>query len=151
MGFRGGYKFKNFEGAAEPVLRECAIPKSVFIPAECSSIPFTPLVENGDPIRAGQRIFEADDGTAVYLVSPVNGAIKNVTGEGITIAADGTTNFEPVEGHTRAPWHLETGGHFRGFLLVRLCGAARRAVFFGKRPRPCQAYYRKRRTQRPAQ
>ena len=115
MGFRGGYNFKNFEGAAEPVLRVCAIPKSVFIPTECSSIQFTPLVENGDLIRAGQRIFEADDGTAVYLVSPVNGTIKNVTGKGITIAADGTTNFEPVEGHTRAPWHLERENIFEVF------------------------------------
>ena len=31
MGFRGGYRFKNFEGAAEPVLKSLPVPGKVVI------------------------------------------------------------------------------------------------------------------------
>lgn len=111
MAFNGGYIFKNFEGTAEPVLRECSVPETVFVPAEYSSLSFSPLVNKDDSVAAGQKILETHADiqhlAAKYLVSPVNGTVRDVNEKGVTIASDGTASFEPVEGHTREPWHLD--------------------------------------------
>ena len=121
MGFKGGYYFKHFEGAAEPVLRECTVPRTVSVPAICASFSFTPLVETGDVVKAGRVCLSTDDEYPVTLVSPVNGTVTEVSEEGVTIASDGTSAFFSVEGHTRAPWHLDREA---AFALFRSTGSA---------------------------
>jgi len=115
MGFKGGYTFKRFEGAAQPVLHETAVPNTVFLPFTCASLTFAPAVKKGDPVRAGSRIMQTGNKNPFYMCSPVNGTVESVSGDGIGIAADGTGHFEPVEGHTRAPWHLDRSAVFNLF------------------------------------
>ncbi|MBT4482374.1 MAG: 4Fe-4S dicluster domain-containing protein [Candidatus Latescibacteria bacterium] len=111
MKFPGGYKFKNFEGMAEPILRELPVPETVFIPLNEKGLinqtpTFTPSIEKGDTVRAGERLLQSDSEPLISIASPVNGTVTGCDEDGITISSDGTEGFEPVEGHTRAPWHL---------------------------------------------
>ena len=130
MYFRGGYIFKNFEGLAEPVLRELPVPGTVYIPlkekglmnqtptlryttlrfASCKTL--TPSVEKGCTIRAGERLLQSADEPLICLLSPVNGTVTGSDDDGITITSDGTETYEPVEGHARAPWHLDRESAF---------------------------------------
>jgi len=131
MGFKGGYRFKRFEGAAEPVLRECPIPGTAFVPSRCGGLSFVPMVETGDPVRAGTKILRSREDRPVFLFSPVNGTVKEITGYGVLLASDGTSHFEPVEGHTRAPWHLEReelAGLFRSTGCVFFLDGASAAI-----------------------
>ncbi len=107
MGFRGGYRFRNFDGAAEAVLRDCPVPETVFVTASCGTHAFEPVVGAGDPVRAGTRIMTTGGGSPVYLHSPVNGTVTDADGSGVRIHSSGTAHFDPVEGHTRAPWLLD--------------------------------------------
>lgn len=115
MDFRGGYSFKNFEGTAEPVLREFSVPKTAVVSTEFTALAFTPTVKTGDTVKAGQTVFRSDEKTAVELVSPVNGTVREINGGKVTVVSDSTPSFEPVGSHARAPWHLDRSDVFRLF------------------------------------
>lgn len=116
MTFRGGYIFKNFEGTAEPILREMPVPEKIFIPLSISQLKsFIPTVSEGDAVRAGENIIESCNGTKTSLVSPVNGIVSKTDKEGITINPDGSSSFESVRDHTREPWHLDRAEVFNIF------------------------------------
>ena len=108
LSFHGGYIFKNFEGSAEAVIHDMAVPERVLIQLSSGLLKsFKPLVGKGDVVRAGDTIIKSRSGTKTYLVSPVSGTVSKAGKDGITINSDGSSFFEPVEGHPREPWHLE--------------------------------------------
>ena len=108
MSFRGGYVFKNFEGTAEPVLRELPVPETVTISLKTAHGRFlAPLVREGDTVRAGARLLESKSDVHCTIPSPVSGTVTGIDESGITITSDGSETFEPVQGHTRAPWNLD--------------------------------------------
>lgn len=108
MTFRGGYIFKNFEGTAESVLRELPVPETVYIPlASADGCSLTSLVKQGDAVRAGAGLLVSKSDVPCSLPSPVSGKVTCLDENGITISSDGSEIFEPVQGHTRAPWNLD--------------------------------------------
>ena len=123
MTFKGGYSFKNFEGSAEPVLKEFPIPARVFLPFDHEhGRPFSPVVNEGDRVRAGAKILESDE-PACSIPSPVNGAVATVDGNGITITSDGTVDFTDVTGQTTTPWEID-----RTVLFELLCTTGARLL-----------------------
>ena len=106
--FQGGYKFKNFEGAAKPVLHEMPVPEKIDIPlSDIFSDTFVFAVREGDTLRAGDRIIKSNNDSKVSLISPVNGTVSKVNSDRIIIASDGSSNINPLNGHKENPWHLE--------------------------------------------
>ncbi len=80
--FQGGYKFKNFEGAAKPVLHEMPVPEKIDIPlSDIFSDTFVLAVKEGDTLRAGDRIIESNNDSKVSLISPVNGTVSKVNSD----------------------------------------------------------------------
>ncbi len=107
MRFKGGYKFKKFEGTAEPVLHEMPVPeKIVILYSEILLDTLVPCVKEGDAVSAGVKILESKGPPVTTLVSPVNGTVSKIDNGTITITTDGSSAFKPVKGHTREPWHL---------------------------------------------
>jgi len=108
MGFRGGYRFKKFEGSGKPVLRDLPVPELVFIPLEDGYGNFLQVSVNvNSRIRAGELIAESSEGTHGHCIpSPVNGTVIQADNV-IVIKSDGSDSFEPVPGHIREPWRLD--------------------------------------------
>ncbi|MCE5251746.1 4Fe-4S dicluster domain-containing protein [bacterium] len=114
MAFHGGYSFKHFEGKAEPVLRALPVPEKAYISfCKGTLISVSPLVKQGDSIRAGEKLFEHGDGSPKCVFpAPVGGNVATIDDSGITITPDSSESFESVAGHTRNPWHLNHGELF---------------------------------------
>jgi Na(+)-translocating NADH:ubiquinone oxidoreductase A subunit len=109
--FRGGYRFKNFEGQPEDKLIEIGIPEKVIIPLKQGfSAEVPPLVKPGDKVKAGQIIARDDNSVSTPVHSTVNGTVVeikkiNYFKQEITcvlIKSDGTTDFQRLEGYTLA-------------------------------------------------
>jgi Na(+)-translocating NADH:ubiquinone oxidoreductase A subunit len=108
MACKGGYTFKNFEGSAQPVVYEFPIPKTVSFTLKKNALPqWKPIVKEGDVIRTGEKILVSYHEPPFCIVSPVNGTIKHLTVDSISLASDGSSSFLPVPEHLRAPWHLD--------------------------------------------
>ncbi len=82
MSIIGVYYFKNFEGAAKPVLGEIPVPGKAFIPLEYSLTSFKPLIKKNECIKAGQKLLQTNNEVKMTLVSPVKGIIKDITKKG---------------------------------------------------------------------
>ena len=106
MGFSGGYRFKHFEGPAEPVLTTLGLPDTVVYPI---SDGFTVTVAQDDTVSAGTPVLRHPERTGMMVLSSVNGTVKSHDGNRIVISADGSDSFQPIEGHTREPWRLDHG------------------------------------------
>lgn len=113
MPFTGGYRFKHFEGAAEPVLRDAPIPESVFVARDDALAPCRPLVREGDAVRAGDPLIECGGGFP--FPAPVSGTVAAADGNGVGLRSSGDLSFTPVPGHTRAPRHLDRDALFHTF------------------------------------
>ena len=124
MGFSGGYKFKKFEGTAEPILNEQPIPEKVVIVFfDVDTDSFSPTVSDGAVVRAGEKILESKGEAKISLSASVNGTVS-LSGDGISIQSDGSDSFVPVEGHTREPIYF-------ALPVVHFCAATdlhRRAI-----------------------
>ncbi len=107
MAFTGGYLFRNFEGAAEPVLRELPTPETVAAPLDgLTDSPYSILVSEGQKVRAGESLLEYGD-DALPVPAPAGGTVERVGSGHIVIRTNDAPGFQPVEGHPRAPWLLE--------------------------------------------
>ncbi len=107
MSFTGGYIFKQFEGAAEPVVHEFPLPETVILPLAGSlPVPFVFLVAEGSVVRAGENLLEYGD-PKHPLLSPVNGVIQAIDDRSISIHPSPDSPSIPVSGHPRQPWHME--------------------------------------------
>ena len=104
MAFKGGYRFKRFEGIAEPVLRDLAVPQKAVIPLE-DGWSLSDQVAERASVKAGDTIAVTPDGSVAAL-APINGDIESIGDGRLVIAGDGSSSFLPVPGHTRAPWRL---------------------------------------------
>lgn len=116
MKFKGGYSFKRFEGAAEPVLREGPVPETVTLSTNVSGIAFLPVVVPGDSVRAGQTIMKDAAGSALAISSPVNGSVYGIPVGSIDILSNGDNGITPLESHTRSPWLLDKSDLIELFL-----------------------------------
>lgn len=106
MKFRGGYTFKNFNGAAEPVFFEAPLPGKAAVSVKNVPGIFTVVVKSGDNVKAGQKIAESADEIKTCIYAPVSGTVSNIDSDYIHIISDKSQSVNPVEGHTREPWHL---------------------------------------------
>lgn len=115
MAFTGGYTFKHFEGAAEPVLRDIPLPERITVSfRDMAPIPRRLLVSEGAFIRAGEPLFTEGDDECVFP-SPVGGAVEKAGDEGIAVRSDGDPSCIPVNGHPRAPWHMDRASALKVF------------------------------------
>lgn len=107
MSFKGGYRFKHFEGAAEPVLKDFPVPENVYVPdgTDCG-LPMKVLVHEGDSVKAGSRILESECDRRCAVMAPVNGRVTSIDQQRIEITSDGSDSAEPVNLPTDAPWDL---------------------------------------------
>ena len=116
MSLKSGYRFKNFEGSGEPLIRALPVPERVVIGSDKEdNNSFTARVAVGDSVRAGEPVAASLGTPPGIIVSPVNGTVV-ATDDGIVIEPDGSASFEPVPGHIREPWNLE-----RSELYERFC------------------------------
>ena len=100
--FRGGYRFRRFEGVSEPKVYELPLPERVSIPLGAG----VSVARNGDAVRAGEALVTGADGVWT-LPAPIGGTVE-LKGDGFArIRGDRSAEFEPVMGHTREPWRLE--------------------------------------------
>lgn len=77
--FRGGYRFKNFNGQARPVIVENQIPAMVTIPLKQGfGTELKSLVKKGDVVFAGQTIARDDSVVSSPIHSSVNGVVEDV-------------------------------------------------------------------------
>ncbi|MDP2981354.1 MAG: hypothetical protein Q8N67_04755, partial [Candidatus Omnitrophota bacterium] len=77
--FRGGYRFKNFNGQARPVIVENQIPAMVTIPLKQGfGTELKSLVKKGDVVFAGQTIARDDSAVSSPIHSSVNGVVEDV-------------------------------------------------------------------------
>lgn len=76
--FKGGYRFKNYTGQANPLLLEARIPPLVIIPLRQGfGTELKPLVKVGERVFAGQ-IIARDDGS---ISSPVHSSVSGIVSE----------------------------------------------------------------------
>lgn len=99
--FRGGYRFRRFEGAPTDDLTTIEPGSRVAIPLAVAD---GVTVANNDTVSVGQIIRESD-GT-VPSVSSVAGTVAAVTEEAIHIDCAGDQNWAPVSGWTSGWEHL---------------------------------------------
>ena len=65
MGFSGGYRFKHFEGPAEPVLTTLGLPDTVVYPI---SDGFTVTVAQDDTVSAGTPVLRHPERTGMMVL-----------------------------------------------------------------------------------
>jgi electron transport complex protein RnfC len=77
--FRGGFRFKNYAGQAQPILQEAKIPAQVIIPLRQGfGTEVKPLVKIGDSVFAGQVIGRDDQSISSPIHSSVNGIVEGI-------------------------------------------------------------------------
>ena len=77
--FRGGYKFKRYEGQPLPILVEDKLPDRVVMPMRQGfGTEVKPLVKKGDAVFAGQIIGRDDDSVSSPIHSSINGIVEDV-------------------------------------------------------------------------
>jgi Na+-translocating ferredoxin:NAD+ oxidoreductase subunit C len=103
---KGGHKFSLFAGVAEPTLDTCPAPGSVVLPLSISGQAWSPTVENGSSVRAGEPLLSAGDDSGIVLSSPLTGTVT-VSDESVVVTGDGSDAATPSPDHVRAPWHLD--------------------------------------------
>lgn len=107
MAFTGGYTFRHFEGAAEATLRDFPVPETVVVPLDgFTSRPHTILVTEGQTVRTGESLLQYGE-ERIPVPAPAGGTVERIGSGHIIIRANGAPGFLPVDGHPRAPWHLE--------------------------------------------
>ncbi len=114
--FKGGYRFKNYAGAAAPVLIEAVIPERVVVPLRQGfSSEVKPLVKIGEAVFAGQIIGRDDAVVSSPVHSPVNGIVEDIKRmnyfkRDINMALIRTTNssreISRLPGHCAEWWKL---------------------------------------------
>src|SRR3989338_4610171 len=114
--FRGGYRFKNFNGQARPVIAENQIPAMVTIPLKQGfGTEFKSLVKKGDAVFAGQTIARDDNTISSPIHSSVNGIVEDIKRRNyyrreITMVSIRTTNtsreIPRLSGHSTEWWKL---------------------------------------------
>ena len=105
---KGGYRFHPFEGVAEPVLDTCPAPGSVILPRSFSGQSWTPAVEDGASVHAGEPLLSTVDGSGSVLPAPLTGTVS-VSEKSVVVTSDGSDAVSPSPDHVRAPWHLDRG------------------------------------------
>jgi Na(+)-translocating NADH:ubiquinone oxidoreductase A subunit len=107
MKFIGGYSFKGFEGAAEPVLRDTPLPERIFLSIrDGAPSPAGLLIEPGSSVRAGEPLLSYGSNGPI-LPSPIGGTVEKAGDDLIVVRSSGDASFAPLESHTRAPWHTD--------------------------------------------
>ena len=77
--FRGGFRFKNYTGQAQPILQEAKIPSQVIIPLRQGfGTEVKPLVKVGDSVFAGEVIGRDDQSISSPIHSSVNGIVEGI-------------------------------------------------------------------------
>jgi Na+-translocating ferredoxin:NAD+ oxidoreductase RnfC subunit len=77
--FKGGYKFKRYEGQPSPVLVEDNLPKRVIIPMRQGfGTEVKPLVKKGDTVLAGQIIGRDDVSVSSPIHASINGVVEDI-------------------------------------------------------------------------
>ncbi|MDP3731617.1 MAG: 4Fe-4S dicluster domain-containing protein [Candidatus Omnitrophota bacterium] len=116
--FKGGYRFKNYFGQAEPAISECVIPSCVVIPLRQGfGTEIKPSVKVGDAVFTGQIIARDDKSISSPIHSSVNGIVEeikrmNYFKREITMVLIRTTNSSSeiprLSGHSAEWWKLTT-------------------------------------------
>lgn len=107
--FKGGYRFKNFEGQPEDKLIELDIPQKVIIPLKQgfgTEVP--PIVKPNDKVKAGQIIARDDNSVSTPIHSSVNGTVEEIKRINyfnqeincVIIKSDKTTDIQLLDGYT---------------------------------------------------
>jgi len=114
--FRGGYKFKNFEGQPEDRIVSSGIPSKIIIPlAQGFGSSLNPLVREGEQVVAGQIIARDDEQISSPIHSSIAGKVieikkynyfnKEVTAVVIEkVKEEEDETYQKIDGHT-ADWH----------------------------------------------
>ncbi len=77
--FKGGYKFKRYEGQPSPVLVEDKLPERVIIPMRQGfGTEVKPLVKKGDAVFAGQIIGRDDASISSPIHASINGVVEDI-------------------------------------------------------------------------
>jgi electron transport complex protein RnfC len=100
LSFKGGYRFRGFQGAPTDELVEIPLPPKTFVPIGSAG---TAVVKPGDQVTAGQTVVQSDTGPHRQTVSPVGGTVAAVSDELIEVECNGDHTWSPVEGAS-AEW-----------------------------------------------
>jgi len=111
--FKGGFRFKNYPGQAQPLLLTAEQPLRVFIPLSRSSGgEVKPLVQKGDKVFAGQIIGRDDANILSPAHSSVNGVVEDIkrfnylkrdTAMAVIRASDSSPEIKRLAGYS-ADW-----------------------------------------------
>ena len=78
-GFRGGYKFRNYDGQAKHVMAVSPMPSKVIIPMRQGfGQEVKPLVKKGDAVFAGQIIGRDDNSISSPVHASINGVVEDI-------------------------------------------------------------------------
>src|SRR3989338_898989 len=126
-GFKGGYKFKNYEGQSAPVLATAEMPKKVIIPLRQGfGTEVKPLVKKGDSVTAGQIIGRDDHSISSPVHSSVNGVVEDVRRMNyfkrdatmvVIRASDASSEISAIPGHS-AEWGKLTNEEIEKLLYL---------------------------------
>jgi Na(+)-translocating NADH:ubiquinone oxidoreductase A subunit len=99
--FKGGFRFRNYEGKASPILINSPMPAYVIIPLRQGfSTEVKPLVVKGEAVFAGQIIARDDENVSSPVHSSVNGTVEDIRRinyfkRDVTMVVIRTTNTSP--------------------------------------------------------
>lgn len=105
--FKGGYKFRHFEGRPKDILKTASLPKRVVIPLlQGFGLPLKAEINLGDEVFAGQILARNDNILSSPIHSSINGRVtsiekKNYLGREtvfVTIEGDGSHDIRQFEG-----------------------------------------------------
>ena len=104
--FKGGYRFKHFEGEPKDTLVEAGVPEEVVIPLKQGFGYEVPsVVKKGDTVKAGQIIGIDENSVSTPVQATINGTVKELkkikyidgTTNSVVIKSDGTTDWQTVD------------------------------------------------------
>jgi len=103
--FRGGYRFKNFQGQPDDVLENVPIPLQVKIPLwQGFGAEVDCLVKAGDKVSAGQIIGRSEQNVSSPVHATINGTVRNIIRSNyldqscliVSIDGDGSSEYQKI-------------------------------------------------------
>lgn len=108
--FKGGYRFKGFEGQPSDRVVVQPLPPKVIIPlAQGFGSALEPSVKVGDVVQAGQILARNDDNVSTPALASINGRITSIEKRNyfkrevamVTIEGDGSDTYRKLPGHSK--------------------------------------------------
>ncbi|TFH05195.1 MAG: hypothetical protein E4H09_02375, partial [Spirochaetales bacterium] len=120
LSFRGGYRFRGFQGVPTDQIAEIPPGQTAAIPLHVTQ---SAKVSPGDQVTVGQIIGDTDGSPRRVTISPVSGSVSTVSPDLIEVECTGDQSWSPVAGAS-ADWGTLSVDTIEDILLATGCSGA---------------------------